>query len=93
MSAVKKVREGYGFEASWRQHLQPGARPAHAYEISWATLKQIQEWDQTSHFGCKRFHKLTPAHFQRTPLTRMNVGIALDIFDEDVNQVLTSQAR
>ena len=39
-----------------------------------------QEWDQTSHFGLKIMHWLTPAHFERkNSFDRMNVGRAIDI--------------
>ena len=39
-----------------------------------------QEWDQTSHFGLKIMHWLTPAHFDRkNSFDKMHVGKAIDI--------------
>ena len=76
------MEEPDGFEASWRQHLGVGARPADAHPVSWLTYKGIQEWDQRTH-AVKMFHRLTPAHFNRTGFSRMNLGIAIDLFRRD----------
>ena len=39
----------------------------------------VDRWDQREHFGCRMFHRLTPAHFDRTSHSRMNLGIAIVI--------------
>jgi len=77
------LSEPPGFEASWQLHLQPGAQPAVAHPISWATMKQLQVWDQETHFGTKAFHKLTPTHFDRRGALKMNMGIVIDIFSRE----------
>lgn len=77
------MEEPKGFDASWQQYLEEGAKPALAHPVSWLTMKRIQEWDQTSHFGTKLFHKLTPAHFDRKGALKMNVGIVIDIFSRE----------
>ncbi len=77
------LSEPAGFDESWQQHLQPGAAPAVPHPVSWEPMLRIQEWDQKHHFGTKLFHKLTPAHFERTSHSRMNMGIVLAIFNRE----------
>jgi hypothetical protein len=76
------MHEPVGFKASMRQHLQPGAQPAIAHAVDWHVhvYKAIQHWDATTNAGARMFHRLTPAHFERTAHSRMNLGIAIDIF-------------
>ena len=76
------MTEPAGFGESWQRYLQPGMAPAMAHAVSWSTMKAIQDWDM-QHFGTRLFHKLTPAHFERTAHSRMNMGIVIDIFSRE----------
>jgi hypothetical protein len=76
------MREPAGFDESWQQYLQPGREPALAHAVCWTTMRDIQEWDM-QHFGTRLFHKLTPAHFERTSHSRMNMGIVIDVFSRE----------
>ena len=58
--------------------------PAKPFAVSWLTMRKLQEHDQRVHQDLRFFHKWTPSHFKRTSHARMNVGIALDIFDFQV---------
>ena len=66
------------------------APPAVPRTISWVTMKRIQQWDQSSHAvtGVKAMWWLTPAHFERTSLARMNVGQAVDVFRRETARML-----
>ena len=74
------MTEPTGFAELLEQHLRPGAPPVLPYAIDWVTYQRIHEWDQKKHSGTKLFHRLTSAHFARTAHSRMNLGLAIDLF-------------
>jgi hypothetical protein len=78
------------FDATLAALLREGAPPAVPRSISWITMKKIQAWDQDTHAvkGVKLMHLLTPAHFERTNLSRMNVGLAIDVFRRETARML-----
>jgi hypothetical protein len=75
--------EPQGMDWAWWNRMGATVSPRN---VSWETMKRIQDWDQTSHFGTKLMHWLTPRHFRRSGFDRMNVGKA-----RDVMQVMTAQ--
>jgi hypothetical protein len=42
------LHEPADFDRKLQEMLQPGARPSHAYEISWERLRRVQAWDETT---------------------------------------------
>ena len=89
MSAAKKprwhMREPDGFAHCLDDFLPTADAsakrpPPLAHCVDWLVYKQIHEWDSRNHFGTKMFHRLTPAHFERTGHSRMNLAICIDIF-------------
>ena len=52
-----------------------GHIPVRALPVSWATLTEIQAWDEDTH-QLKLMHWLTSRHFHLSGYDKMNVGLA-----------------